>query len=158
VTAPDARALRLSARRLAAVRAHARRRYPHECCGLLLGHEEPESGVRVEAVLPAANHEPSPRHGYFVAPRALLRGHRLARACGLQVVGYYHSHPDAGARPSRRDAHEALAGSCYLIVALAADRDGEARCFRWPGGGGEECAELPVAVAAVAVTKAEATR
>jgi proteasome lid subunit RPN8/RPN11 len=122
-------ALHLDERHLAAVRAHARRRYPQECCGLLLG-ERAVDGARVHAVLRARNLDPAPSHGYFVDPRALLRGHRAARGRGLDVVGYYHSHPDAAARPSRRDEAEALVAEVYLIVAVAGGAAGEARSFR----------------------------
>jgi proteasome lid subunit RPN8/RPN11 len=102
----------------------------------------------VVAVLPAANQDPAPRHGYFVAPRALLRGHRLGRDRGLRVIGYYHSHPDSPALPSRRDDAEALPGDAYLIVALQSGAVSEVRCFRAAGGGGGRgMDELPVVVA-----------
>jgi proteasome lid subunit RPN8/RPN11 len=124
--------LALAARHLEAIGRRARRAYPHECCGLLLG-ERVEGGSRVVAALPARNLDPAPRRGYFVDPRALLRGHRAARRHRLEVVGYYHSHPDSPAAPSRRDQEEALHGASYLIVAVPAGEPGPSASFRRAG-------------------------
>ena len=74
-------------------------------------------------------------HGYDLDPRTLLAGHRRAREEGREVVGYYHSHPDAPAAPSRRDREAALPLARYLIVPVAAGAAGEARCFRLADGG-----------------------
>jgi proteasome lid subunit RPN8/RPN11 len=125
--------LRLAERHLEAIRRRARRAYPEECCGLLLGRRE-GAGARVVAALPARNLDPVPRRGYFVDPRALLRGHRAARRLCLEVVGYYHSHPDSPAAPSRRDLAEALPGASYLIVAVPGGEPGPSRSFRRAGG------------------------
>lgn len=121
--------LTLGERHLDAIRRRARRAYPRECCGLLLG-EPSEGGARVRAALPARNVDPDPRRGYSIDPRALLRGHRAARRHGLQMVGYYHSHPDSPPAPSRRDAAEALPGASYLILAVAAGDPAASGCFR----------------------------
>lgn len=121
--------LTLAERHLEAIRRRARRAYPRECCGLLLG-EATSGGARVCAALPARNLDAAPRRGYFIDPRALLRGHRAARRHRLEVVGYYHSHPDAPPSPSRRDANEALAGASYLILSVVDGRPGASACFR----------------------------
>jgi proteasome lid subunit RPN8/RPN11 len=125
--------LRLAESHLEAIRRRARRAYPEECCGLLLGEPE-EGGARVVAALPARNLDPAPRRGYLVDPRALLRGHRAARRLSLEVVGYYHSHPDSPAAPSRRDLAEALPGASYLIVSVRGGEPGPSRSFRRVGG------------------------
>ena len=38
------------------------------------------------------------------------------------IVGYYHSHPDGRARPSRWDVEQAIAGVTYLITGMAHGR------------------------------------
>ena len=133
--------LALRADDLAAIRSHAAAAYPEECCGLLLGDLEaplaPSTAppiARVSEVLPAANLDSRPRHGYDVDPRALLAGHRRAREEGREVVGYYHSHPDAPARPSRRDREAALPATSYLIVAVTSGEPADVRCYRQDGG------------------------
>jgi proteasome lid subunit RPN8/RPN11 len=83
----------------AAMRAHAARIYPHECCGFLLGRSLWEVG----AVVPAANDRgEEERHNRFViTPEASLVAEKKAKALGLSVIGHYHSHPDCPARPSK---------------------------------------------------------
>ena len=132
--------LTLPERHLEAIRRRARRAYPAECCGLLLGEAGP-GGARVVAALPARNLDPAPGRGYFIDPRALLRGHLAARRHRLEVLGYYHSHPDAPPAPSRRDVREALPHASYLIVAVTAGEPGASRCFRRSGEGAPLVAE-----------------
>ena len=98
---------------LEAMRSHARAEQPNECCGILLG----EGGVIVEA-RPAANIHPSPQTRFAIDPQALIDAHRTAREGGLQVLGYYHSHPIGGPHPSARDRQGAIGdGSVWAIVA-----------------------------------------
>ena len=96
----------------------ARAGYPFEVCGVLLGR-----GNAVEAVVPVANRErASPRVRFEIAPEDLARIQREARDAGLEIVGYYHSHPDHPARPSetdRRIAAEGLSdGVIYVVVGV----------------------------------------
>lgn len=104
---------------LAAVRAHGRAAYPEEGCGVLLGRATP-GGNAVEAVLPVANRRADARRRYAIGPDDYRRAERAARTRGLDVVGFYHSHPDHPARPSATDLAEAtFPGYTYVIVAVA---------------------------------------
>jgi proteasome lid subunit RPN8/RPN11 len=48
---------------------------------------------------------------------------RYAQRNGLDIVGFYHSHPDHPARPSDTDLAEAtLPGYSYVIVSVVAGR------------------------------------
>ena len=103
--------------------------YPEECCGVLLGRM-----AAVEAIWPTANAHPGPRSKrYEIDVRELYEVHRAAREKGLEVVGYYHSHPDAPARPSARDRETALPGVSYLILAVTAGRIVDRRAWRFLG-------------------------
>jgi len=111
---------------LATIRAQARDGYPFEVCGILVGRSG-QGGRRVAEVVPVPNRETdSPRLRYQIAPQDLLRVQRQARVSGLEIVGYYHSHPDHPARPSetdRRLAAEGLSGGMvHLIVGVEPDR------------------------------------
>ena len=143
--------LTVSAADLAAILTEAAAAYPEECCGLLVG-ERPAPGdagdARVLAVLPARNLDPEPRRGYDIDPHALLAGHRGARERGREVVGYYHSHPDGAAVPSRRDRAAALPLASYLIVPVPGGEPGPARSYRL-GDGGEMVEEAVEVVAEV---------
>ena len=93
--------------------AEATRAHPHECCGLLLGE-----GARLLEVRPAANVHAAPERQFEIDPAALIAAHRAARAGGLQVLGYYHSHPNGLAQPSATDRAQASGdGRIWAIVA-----------------------------------------
>jgi len=98
--------------------AHARAGYPFEVCGVFLGR--PAAPGSVEDAVGAVNRETeTPRVRYQIAPEDLIRIQREARERGLDVLGYYHSHPDHPARPSetdRRVAAEGLSDGVYHVV------------------------------------------
>lgn len=132
--------LAITRRHLEAVERHAAAAYPEECCGFLLGRAG-EDGVLVERVLPARNEHPeSPGCRFLIAPETVLAARREARGLALEVVGYYHSHPDHPAEPSEHDVADAWPNVSYLIVPVAAGAPGAARSWRLrdAGGGFEE--------------------
>jgi proteasome lid subunit RPN8/RPN11 len=95
--------------------AHVRAGYPFEACGALLGR-----GGDVHRVAPLENRETEkPRVRYAIDPRDLVTLDREARGEGLEIVGYFHSHPDHPARPSETDrqrAAESLSDGVFHIV------------------------------------------
>ncbi len=122
-------ALQLTHEHAAAIRAHAAKDYPHECCGFLVGKAEGEA-VRVVHTIAAANtREDSPRNRFEIDPGELVKTDRAARAEGLGVVGFYHSHPDAPAQPSEFDREHAWPGYCYVIVSVKQGRPAEMRLW-----------------------------
>jgi proteasome lid subunit RPN8/RPN11 len=98
-----------------AIVTQARREYPNECCGVLLGH-----GRCVERIRPTANSAKSPVV-FQVEPRELLDVLLAAEAESLDVLGYYHSHTGSPAYPSPTDVRYAAGwpGAVHLIVSLA---------------------------------------
>jgi proteasome lid subunit RPN8/RPN11 len=56
----------------------------------------------------------------------MLEKEKKARALKLDVLGFYHSHPDHPARPSDYDREHALPFYSYIIVAV---EKGEARDY-----------------------------
>lgn len=122
--------LQLTTKHDAAIRAHAAADYPYECCGFLVGRAEGEA-VTVVRTVPAANkRDDSPRNRFEIDPGDLVKTDRAARAEGLGVVGFYHSHPDAPARPSEFDREHAWAGYCYVIVSVSAGQPREMRSWK----------------------------
>ncbi len=115
---------------LEAIGRHAERTYPEECCGFLLG-ETRGGATRVDRIVPAANERRDSRHNRFVmSPETVLAAHKEARAAGLAVVGYYHSHPDHPAEPSEFDREHAWPGLSYLIVSVRGGRVDRVRSWR----------------------------
>jgi proteasome lid subunit RPN8/RPN11 len=120
--------LEISRTVLDAVLAHARAEAPRECCGLLIGN----AAAITEAV--AARNIADVETRFHVDPQDHIRTLRAARRRGLEILGFYHSHPHTAPVPSETDRAEAsYPDHLYLIVSLA-DGSTDARLFRLVNG------------------------
>jgi proteasome lid subunit RPN8/RPN11 len=108
------------------IRAHAREAYPHECCGALIGRD---GIIQATHALPNTTDE-GPRRRFLVRPEDYRVAEREARAAGLDLVGFYHSHPDHPARPSQYDLDHAWPFFSYVIVSVTADGSGSLTSWR----------------------------
>jgi proteasome lid subunit RPN8/RPN11 len=101
------------------LRAHGEETYPHECCGIMLGKSDGED-LTVHELLRAGNTRTDSAHNrYHIAPQELIAAQRQARKSGLDIVGFYHSHPDHPAQWSPTDFAEAhWFGCAYVITAI----------------------------------------
>ena len=117
-----------------ALRAHGEETYPHECCGVLLGKAEGAAN-RVKEVVRAGNTRTDSAHNrYNIAPQELVKIQRQARGRGLDIVGFYHSHPDHPAQWSATDFAEAhWIGCSYIITSVATGRAEITNSFRLTG-------------------------
>ncbi len=116
--------MRTHAHILDVIHVHGQATYPEECCGFLLGYATAE-GNPVVAASPVENRRVENRERrYTITPHDYHAADRFARRQGLDIVGFYHSHPDHPARPSATDLAEAtFSGYTYVIVSI---RDGQA--------------------------------
>lgn len=128
--------LKLNAGYLKAIHQHAEAEYPAECCGILVGRGDGDSKevlevaaianlrldpVRAQDVIPLDDPgRESERNRFLIDPKEQLRVEKDARARGLAVIGYYHSHPDHPARPSGYDRDHAWPWYSYVIVSVEA--------------------------------------
>ncbi len=143
-------AIEISPAGIAAIRKHGESTFPHECCGFILGKVNGEDRLtptrwfawlvrfilgkangedhRAAELLSADNsREDEARHNRFlITPDAYMRGEKAARAKGLDIIGFYHSHPDAPAEPSQYDLDHALTWYSYSYV-IVSIRDGAAQ-------------------------------
>jgi len=112
--------LELKQEHIKAIKAHAEADYPHECGGLLLGHLAIDNAKTVVETLPMENTaDVETRHDrVLIDPWALMLADKKAREKGLDVIGYYHSHPDDEAVPSQFDLDHALPVWSYIIVSV----------------------------------------
>ncbi|MBN9614786.1 MAG: M67 family metallopeptidase [Acidobacteriales bacterium] len=102
-----------------ALRKHGEETYPHECCGVLLGKSEPEGNIVREIVRAGNTRTDSAHNRYNIAPQELVKIQRQARGLGLDIVGFYHSHPDHPAQWSPTDFAEAhWLGCSYIITSV----------------------------------------
>jgi proteasome lid subunit RPN8/RPN11 len=132
-------------RLLEEVYAHARREFPVECCGFLVGPRGGDAVARARACVnaQASGEHPTQRErgaetAYVIAGEDLLA---LARSFDgpepARVI--YHSHPNGRAYFSSTDTEVALGpwgdGPVYpvqqLVVGLTAEGVVEARLFDW---------------------------
>ena len=61
----------------------------------------------------------SAHNRYQIAPQELVKIQRLGRERGLDIVGFYHSHPDHPAQWSKTDFAEAhWLGCSYVITSV----------------------------------------
>lgn len=143
---PQNSTLILSAADRETIERHLEAGYPDEACGVMIGREAltpgpsprgrgengPES-TRTEVVrlVLADNAREDSRHNrYVIPPEAVLAAEKAARAEGLHVVGYFHSHPDHPARPSDFDREHAWPGLSYLIVSVRGGTSDDVRSWR----------------------------
>lgn len=110
------------------IRRHGEAAYPAECCGALAGRGAGE-GKEVVRLAPAVNRRTDDPHRYLIAPDDLRRLDTELRTEGLEIVGYYHSHPDHPAVPSAYDSAHAWPWYSYLIVRIEQGRAREAASY-----------------------------
>ena len=150
-------ALTLNHAQMEAIRRHAAQDYPFECCGVMLGKAD-GAGKAVSEIIPLTNLRRDPararewrplddptgesgRNRFFIDPLDQLRVEKDARARGLDVLGYYHSHPDHPARPSTYDHEHAWPRYSYVIVSVERGIAKDLTCWTLAEEGGTLCPE-----------------
>ena len=126
--------LKINQTELAEIRHQAEQAYPHECCGVLLGHFDGDVR-RVTAAIPCENtRKDSLQNRYNIDPRELINIQREGRARGQDIVGFYHSHPDHPPVWSPTDLAEAHWFGCsYLITSVEQGKAAETNSFELTG-------------------------
>ena len=104
------------------LRHHGEETYPHECCGVLLGQIDDDGVKQVRTAVRCTNQRSdSPHNRYVIDPRELVRIQRQARERELDIVGFYHSHPQHPARWSPTDLEEAHWPGCSYVITSVMD-------------------------------------
>jgi proteasome lid subunit RPN8/RPN11 len=112
------------------IEAHARDTYPEECCGILLGTFGGVGVVRQMVRAENTADAETRAKRYLIDPRAILEADKIGRAADLEIVGFYHSHPDHPAVPSQTDLSQAWPDYVYVIVERRNDGPGELRAWQ----------------------------
>ncbi len=131
--------LKLSEALYTLIRQHGEATYPDECCGVLLGLSA-EGANEVHDAIEAGNTRTDSAHNrYHISPQELIRIQRQGRQRGLDIVGFYHSHPDHPAQWSTTDFAEAhWLGCSYVITAVANGRAAQTNSFFLAGTSEED--------------------
>ena len=113
------------------IEQHGERDYPHECGGLLIGHFAADGKKTVVELMPMENSsaEETRHNRVLILPKDLMRAERYAREKKMDVVGYYHSHPDDRAFPSQFDLDHALPVWSYIIVSVLQGKAADLRSW-----------------------------
>jgi proteasome lid subunit RPN8/RPN11 len=125
---PDTRSgttLHIGIEALGRMHAHAIRGYPNEVVGLLGGDRAHGEVRRVVAL--ENEHAEAPERRFRVDGRQLMRAERALESEGIEILGYYHSHPDHPASWSDEDRDQALPEMSYVITAVTAEAGGAPR-------------------------------
>ena len=125
------------------IRRHGAETFPFECCGALLGRDRaftgndgsnqqsPEGPREVVQLFPLVNRrDDSPRNRFAVTAEDVRDAEKAALQHGLDVVGWYHSHPDHPARPSTFDREHAWPWYSYVIVSVIGGAPAEMTSWR----------------------------
>ena len=98
------------------IREHGSRGYPFEICGLLIGHPGEHLITEVRPVKNLETQNPEVR--YLIDDREDMRIRKELYRTDLDVLGYYHSHPNHPAHPSIFDTERSWESYVYVIVSV----------------------------------------
>ena len=97
---------------------HAKEAYPHECCGVLVGNIMGNVRKLFESYRAANINTERANDRYVIDPKEINIIDKTARVEGLEIMGFYHSHPDHPDRPSQFDREMGQPGWSYIIVSV----------------------------------------
>jgi len=97
---------------------HGERTYPEECCGVMLGVQKDRLQI-VRTILPIGNSQDLNRQRRFlITPEQYRNAEKSATDMDVDILGFYHSHPDHPAVPSAFDTEHALPSFTYVIASI----------------------------------------
>lgn len=111
----------------AAIRAHGVDAFPDECCGVLVG---PHAGRVTDAWRFVNTTSLDRQRRFLVGPDDYRDAEARAAREGLDIIGFYHSHPNHPAEPSAFDLDHAWPNLSYLIVSVRDRVPREMRSWR----------------------------
>lgn len=131
----DIMSVSISADQRRTVARYGETSYPRACFGLLLGEKEGRERRVVELELIESAIEFGGSERFVIDPQTLKEKKAAVEARGLEVVGFFCSHPDHPARPSVDDCGRAEHSYIYLIVGVRQGRAHELTCWRLSADG-----------------------
>lgn len=106
--------------------AHARAAYPKECCGIMTGHEN-----KVTVAIPCKNvYQGDQKDRFEIDTADIHRVQRESREKGVDLIGFFHSHPDEGAYFSSTDLKNASPWHAHVVLSIRQGEFREAKAFR----------------------------
>ena len=110
--------IRIESEPWAAMVAHARRAYPNECCGAMLGGRADDAKTVREAMALENAFAGAQAARYELRPEDLLAADRAARERQMDLIGIYHSHPDCDAYFSTTDLQNSCPWYSFVVLSI----------------------------------------
>jgi proteasome lid subunit RPN8/RPN11 len=112
------------------IKAHGEATYPFECGGMLIGTLNADGSKIVHETFPLENSSTEDQTvRVLISPKDVLKAERYARSIKLEVIGYYHSHPEDTAIPSQYDLDHALPVWSYIITSVIGKKAEDVRSW-----------------------------
>lgn len=110
---------------------HARGAYPKECCGILIGTINGDDARTVTEAVPCRNaYDGEQADRFLIDPQDQLTAQKRARAEDLDVLGFFHSHPDCDAYFSATDLANSWPWYSNVVMSIMNGDFNRAACFR----------------------------
>jgi proteasome lid subunit RPN8/RPN11 len=111
-------ALRIGAGEVEHIHDHAREAYPEECAGALVGMDTGEMKVVVDVWRAQNTHEEDRGRRFLIEPLQIKEFEERVQERDMDLLGFYHSHPDHPAEPSEYDREHAWPYYSYVIASV----------------------------------------
>ncbi len=111
-------ALRIGAGDVGHIHEHARKAYPEECAGALVGMDTGEIKIVVDVWRAENTHEEDRGRRFLIEPLQIKEFEERAQERDMDLLGFYHSHPDHPAEPSEYDREHAWPYYSYVIASV----------------------------------------
>ncbi|GAB6072622.1 M67 family metallopeptidase [Venenivibrio stagnispumantis] len=106
------------------IKEEAKKGYPFEICGFLIGNIDYQNNLREVILSYQVENQNKERANdrFEISPRDYLKVENFAEEKNLLIVGIYHSHPDHPSRPSQTDLMFAQPDLSYIIISASKDK------------------------------------
>ena len=122
--------LKIEPQPMAAMIEHGRACFPRECCGIMLGNEAADGARTITEALACRNvYEGDQKDRFQLDVKDILDAERSARARGISVLGFFHSHPDEEAYFSATDLKNSAPGYSNVVLSIRAGEFAYAKSF-----------------------------
>ena len=111
----------------AEIMMHLKNAYPYEGCGILLGNKFNKAVESIRSIDNSAGEGKT--SNYLIDPIELYKLEEEAESMGMEIIGFYHSHPDKAAILSRKDEQNMIPGLLYMVESISRDGIGEIKGY-----------------------------
>lgn len=110
--------LKIGAGDVSSIHDHAREGYPEEVAGALVGMNIDGMKIVVDVWRAENTHEEERSRRFLIEPLKIREFEERADERDMDVLGFYHTHPDHPAMPSEYDRDHAWPGYSYIIASV----------------------------------------